>query len=254
MAPIDDAIAAFESQGPEEQLSLRALSEKFGVERSTLGRRVRGVTRPKSVKAAEQQRLSPQQEVELCLYIEDLTKQGLPPTRAMVQNFASEVAKTRVSEAWVTRFIARHRDTLISKWTSGMDAVRHRADSKLKYELYFDLLHDKIESYNVLPSNTYNMDEKGFMIGVIGRSKRVFSRHQWELKLVTSAVQDGNREWITLLATVCADGEVLPPGIIFASANSTIQLTWVEAIKPGKHDVFVTSTLSGWSNNNVGLA
>jgi hypothetical protein len=31
MAPIDDAIAAFESQGPEQQLSLRALSEKFGV-------------------------------------------------------------------------------------------------------------------------------------------------------------------------------------------------------------------------------
>jgi hypothetical protein len=29
---------------------------------------------------AEQQRLSLQQEVELCLYIEDLTKQGLPPT------------------------------------------------------------------------------------------------------------------------------------------------------------------------------
>jgi transcriptional regulator GlxA family with amidase domain len=80
MAPIDDAVAAFESQGPEEQLSLRALSEKFGVERSTLGRRVRGVTRPKPVKAAEQQRLSPQEEVELCLYIEDLIKQGLLPT------------------------------------------------------------------------------------------------------------------------------------------------------------------------------
>jgi hypothetical protein len=98
--------------------------------------------------------------------------------RAMIQDFASEVAKMRVSEAWVTRFVGRHHDTLIPKWTSGMDAVRHRADSKLKYELYFHLLHDKIESYNVLPSNTYDIDEKGFMIGVIGRSKRVFSRHQ----------------------------------------------------------------------------
>jgi hypothetical protein len=80
MAPIDDAIAAFESEGPEERLTLRALSEKFGIEQLTLGRRVQGVTRPKPVKAAEQQRLSLQQEVELCLYIEDLTKQGLPPT------------------------------------------------------------------------------------------------------------------------------------------------------------------------------
>jgi DNA-binding IclR family transcriptional regulator len=80
MALIDDAVAAFEFQGPEEQLSLRALSKKFGIERSTLERRVQGVIRPKLVKAAEQQRLSLQQEVELCLYIEDLTKQGLLPT------------------------------------------------------------------------------------------------------------------------------------------------------------------------------
>jgi hypothetical protein len=98
------------------------------------------------------------------------------------------VAKTRVSKAWVTRFINRHRDNLISKWTSGIDAVRHRADSQRKYKLYFDLLYNKIKYYDVLPSNTYNMDEKGFMIGVIGRTKRVFSRHQWEAKQVTLAV------------------------------------------------------------------
>jgi hypothetical protein len=50
----------------------------------------------------------------------------------MVQNFASEVAKMHVSEAWVMCFITRHRNTLISKWTSGMNAVRYWADSKLK--------------------------------------------------------------------------------------------------------------------------
>jgi hypothetical protein len=245
MAPIDDAIAAFESQDSEEKLSLRALGRKFGVDHSTLARRVRGSTRPNHVKAADQQHLNPQQEIELCLYIEHLTEQGLPPTRAMLQNFASEVANTRVSEAWVTRFINRHRDNLISKWTSGIDAVRHRADSQRKYELYFKLLYDKIRYYDVLPSNTYNMDEKGFMIGVIGRTKRVFSRHQWEAKQVTSAVQDGSREWTTLLAAICADGEVLPPGIVYASANSTIQSSWVVDIEAGVHDVFVTSTPSG---------
>jgi hypothetical protein len=74
MAPIDDAIVAFELLGLEEQLSLRALSEQFGIEQLMLGCRVQGVTRPKPVKAAEQQRLSTQQEVELCPYIEDLTK------------------------------------------------------------------------------------------------------------------------------------------------------------------------------------
>jgi hypothetical protein len=40
---------------------------------------------------------------------------------------------------------------------------------------------------------------------------------------VRASLQDGSREWITSLATVCADGEVLPPGVIYQSANSTIQ-------------------------------
>lgn len=71
---------------------------------------------------------------------------------------------------------------------------------------------------------------------------------------MTAALQDGSREWITLLAAICADGKPLPPGIIYASKNSTIRDTWVAGIEAGKHDVFVTSSLSGWSNNDIGLA
>jgi hypothetical protein len=57
-----------------------------------------------------------------------------------------------------------------------MDANRHQANSGAKYSQYFDLLHQKISQYDVEPRHTYNMDEKGFLIGIIGRSKRVFSR------------------------------------------------------------------------------
>ncbi|KAF1976617.1 hypothetical protein BU23DRAFT_455149 [Bimuria novae-zelandiae CBS 107.79] len=56
-----------------------------------------------------------------------------------------------------------------------MDSNCYKANSKTKYEAYFDLLHLKIEEYNILLYNTYNMDEKGFLISVIGHSKRVFS-------------------------------------------------------------------------------
>ncbi|KAF1976355.1 hypothetical protein BU23DRAFT_456432, partial [Bimuria novae-zelandiae CBS 107.79] len=56
-----------------------------------------------------------------------------------------------------------------------IDSNRHKANFKTKYEAYFDLLHLKMEEYNILSCNTYNMDEKGFLISVIGRSKRVFS-------------------------------------------------------------------------------
>jgi len=135
-----------------------------------------------------------------------------------------------------------------------MDATRHKADSLSKYECWFELLHSKIKEYGVEARHTYNMDEKGFMTGVLGRSKRTFSRQMWEAKQVRATLQDGSREWITLLATVCADGSVLPPGIIYQSANSSLQASWVADVKAGKHDVFIASSPSGWTNDNIGLA
>lgn len=112
-----------------------------------------------------------------------------------------------------------------------MDANRHKADSKEKYEAYFKLLHGKMAEYGIEPRHTYNMDEKGFMLGVLGRSKRVFSRRSYEKKEVTAALQYGSRNWITVIAAVCADGEALPPGLIYSSANSSIRSAWVSSIE-----------------------
>jgi hypothetical protein len=57
-----------------------------------------------------------------------------------------------------------------------MDCICHEADLEAKYKLYFDLLYQKIWKYNVDPVYTYNMDEKGFLVGITGRSKQVFSK------------------------------------------------------------------------------
>lgn len=59
------------------------------------------------------------------------------------------------------------------------------------------------------------MDEKGFIIGITARSKRVFTRAIWEQKERTAAIQDGNREWVTILACICGDGSSLPPALIY---------------------------------------
>ncbi|KAF1974658.1 hypothetical protein BU23DRAFT_567454 [Bimuria novae-zelandiae CBS 107.79] len=98
------------------------------------------------------------------------------------------------------------------------------------------------------------MDEKGVLIGIVGRSKRIFSRRMWEKKEVRASLQDGNRAWITLLACICADGSALPPSLIYEAANKGIQSSWVEDIKAGEHEVFITSSSSSWTNNDIGLA
>ena len=139
----------------------------------------------------------------------------------MIQNFASSVASQPCSDSWVKRFLHRHRDRLTLQWTTGMDSNRYNAESQYKYQLYFEILQQKITQYDIAPENTYNMDEKGFAIGVLGRTKRVFSRRQYEKKEVRQARQDGSREWVSLLAAICADGTALPPSIIFASKKTT---------------------------------
>jgi hypothetical protein len=97
----------------------------------------------------------------------------------MIRNFSSEVAKHQLGERWCDRFIERNQIHLITKWTTGIDRNRHQADSETKYRLYFDLLHSKMREYNILPRHTYNMDEKGFLTGVIGRTLRIFSKRMW---------------------------------------------------------------------------
>lgn len=74
----------------------------------------------------------------------------------------------------------RYSDQLTYKWTTSIDNSRHKADSELKYNLYFGLLEDKIRQYNIQPRHIYNMDEKGFMIRIVGRSKRIFSKALYE--------------------------------------------------------------------------
>jgi hypothetical protein len=98
------------------------------------------------------------------------------------------------------------------------------------------------------------MDEKGFLIGLIGRSKRIFSRRMWEKGEVRASLQDGSREFLTLLACICANGTALPPSLIFSSTSGDIRSSWIEELHPEEHEIFITNSPTGWSNNDVVLA
>ncbi|KAF1828342.1 hypothetical protein BDW02DRAFT_457671, partial [Decorospora gaudefroyi] len=81
------ALAAIESLEPGEQPNYRRISEIYGCNRTTLSRRHQHQSVTRSLEAQNRQALHPQQEQELLRYIERLTRQGLPPTRAMMRNF-----------------------------------------------------------------------------------------------------------------------------------------------------------------------
>jgi hypothetical protein len=241
---IDEAIEALERRGEGEEIGYVAIAKKFGVDESTLRRRHQGKCSTRVEAAQERKNLSTQQEEELVKYIKNLTSKGLPTTRAMIQNFSSVVAKKEVGKSWVLRFLNRHKDTLLPKWSTGMDSNRHKADSYEKYKLYFNLLHSKMQEYKVEAENVYNMNEKGFMIGIFRRSKRVFSKQSWDAKSIRQAIQAGSREWITVLGCCYADGSALDPALIFQDI-SEIQSSWVREFEAGEHPIFVANSASG---------
>ena len=112
---------------------------------------------------------------------------------------------------------------------------------------------DKITEYGVLPQNTYNMDEKGFMIGKLGKMKRIFNRDLYQQGKLLGAGQDGNRTWITFIACICQDLTALPPFLVYPGAEGNFQDCWVKDFKPDQQDGYFTSLLSGWTNDKLGL-
>jgi AraC-like DNA-binding protein len=135
MAPIDEALKYLESHELEENTSYTKVAEIFSVSRHTLARRHKGITQSMTTKHQQQRKITPQAEAELVRYIQSLSDRHMPPTRNMIQNFASKIAREEVSETWVTRFLNRHPDDIISKWATGMDSARHQAESKGNYRL-----------------------------------------------------------------------------------------------------------------------
>ena len=253
MTAIEKAIEDLElhESGPQYPYTKYAL--KWGVERSTLSRRHRGVTGTRAAKYEQHRNLTTTQQQELVQYITKLSKQGLPPTKEMVQNFGTAIAGKPVSESWVGRFINANNIHLICQWAAPMDRSRHNADSGLQYKRYYDELYHKISHYNIEERLIWNMDEKGFMIGRMGRSKRVFNKSAYTTKKLKSFTHDGNREWITILATICADGSSLPPSIIYSAKSSNVYNHWVDDIPESDDLVHVGATPSGWTNDEYGF-
>jgi hypothetical protein len=95
------------------------------------------------------------------------------------------------------------------------------------------------------------MDEKGFLQGFAHAVKRVMTRKEYESQRVRSNRQDGSREFITLLAAICADGTAIPPALIYKGVSGDLMDTWVEDVGEGDKAFFGSSS-AGWSNNEFG--
>lgn len=67
---------------------------------------------------------------------------------------------------------------------------------------------------------------------------------------ITAASQDGSREFISLLACICADTTAIPPALIYKGEN--LQDTWFDDLQMGKDPAYFATSANGWSSNEIG--
>ena len=245
------ALDELRSQSPP---ALAVVARKYNITRSVLSKRFHGKAVSKELKTENDRALNNQQEQQLISWIQRQSDRCLPPTPALVTKIASDMAGHALSGRWASRFVARHKDKLDSNYLNNLDLARHKADSRDSYEMYFERLGQFIEKHGVTAENMYNIDEKGFMIGVCQKTRRIFTKRTFEGNGDARAGQDGNREWVTVLAAICADGTSLSPAVIYKAVSGDIQDDWLQDFDPNEHSCFFASTPNGWTSDELGLA
>jgi hypothetical protein len=131
-------------------------------------------------------------------------------TYVSVAQYASEISGQPVGGSWPKRFLKRHPDLKMKK-TQGLEKARAKALNQFAVDEFFDTLKGLIDEYKILPGNIYNMDEKGIQLGIGAKVTAMIDRDQ----TTVYSIEDGNRELVTVIEAVCADGSILHPSVIF---------------------------------------
>ena len=182
------------SEDPQKKPSIASIALSYGVVSSTLDRRVAGQTHSYREAREDHQRLSPGEEQALKTWILQVAEWGWSPRVSHIRFMAIEMLKEKgdreaLGKNWIAGFLNRHQE-LLSRFSQPLDKDRTATHDSEKLLRWFQLVESVIQKYDIQPKDTYNMDEKGFALGVAGRAKVVCSQDD----LQVYATQDGNRE------------------------------------------------------------
>jgi hypothetical protein len=82
--------------------------------------------------------------------------------------------------------------------------------------------------------------------------KRIMTKQEYQSGRVKSNKQDGSREFVTLLAAICAVDTAAPPTLLYKRASGDLMSSWVEDVDKGDTAYFGSSA-QGCSNNQFRL-
>ncbi|RKK60600.1 hypothetical protein BFJ69_g17211 [Fusarium oxysporum] len=115
-----------------------------------------------------------------------------------------------VDKRWAINFVKPQPD-LKTRFQRRYDYQRARCEDPTIIRNWFRLVQNTIAKHGIQSDDIYNFDETGFMMGVIASGMVVTSS---ERRGKPESVQPGNREWITVIQAINAEGQAIPPFII----------------------------------------
>jgi hypothetical protein len=77
---------------------------------------------------------------------------------------------------------------------------------------------------------------------------------QLRAKKILGSNQDGNHEFISLLACICADGTAIPPALIYQGKSGDLQDTWLEDFDSSSEEAHFAVSEKGWPNEQLGIS
>jgi hypothetical protein len=188
--------------------SLRAAASAYDVPFTSLRDRHTGV--PARAQSLANSRIFDNNEEQILLRkVLQLSDQGFPPQRAVVEDMANTMLRTknssgpqRVGTNWVAKFVKRHPE-LSSVYNRKFDVQRAECEDPKLISLWFKLVGDTIAKYGVVEEDIFNFDETGFQMGVISTSKVITTSDR---KGRPRTRQPGNREWVIAIEAISAKG------------------------------------------------
>jgi hypothetical protein len=205
--------------------SIHQAAKDFNVPRSSIARRLKGMLfcccvflflsfceGGKMCQEAHthEQLLTAAQEEVLVKWIKVQGHHGIPLTYATIALYVGEICGQEVGGSWPKRFLKHHPDLKIKK-TQGLETARAKALNQFAVGGFFDMLDELIKEYDIAPENLYNMDKKGIQLSIGAKVAVMVDRDQ----KTAYSIEDGNRELVTVIEAICADGSAVQPAVIF---------------------------------------
>jgi DNA-binding Lrp family transcriptional regulator len=231
------------------RLSIRRVAKTYRVSDHRLRRRQQGIQSRRDT-IPNSRRLSDLEEEIIVQFILDLDSRGFPPRLRIVEEMANRLLADRdalpVGKRWAHNFV-RRQEKLKTRFFRKYDYQRAKCEDPAVIRDWFRLVANVIAKYGIRSDDIYNFDETGFLMGMIASGMVVTGS---ERRGRPKSVQPGNREWITVIQAINAEGWAVQPFII--GAGQYHLANWYrDSNLPG--DWAIATSQNGWTDNEIGF-